>query len=214
MGYSLGGLLARWNVQYDVDGWGGLINRLILVGVPNEGSVLAYTYANVPRFLPFAYFVHAPAARAMMPTFPFWRATPAEPWAMPPDGGNPALAQLNTRPIPSEVRVWVFYGSPNADAPNTPAGVTERPPTGDLGAGDGVVLADSAQGLPIHGGTSVAALLAPDVFRASLGPVGHSALLTAGAGRLTEALLDRVLEIPGPSVPQLAPETRENGNSR
>ena len=133
---------------------------------------------------------------------------------MPPDGANPALAQLNARPIPREVRVWVFYGSSPSDAPNTPAGVTESPQSRDLGAGDGVVLVDSAQGLPIHGGSSVAALLAPDVLRASLGPVGHSALLAAGADRVTAALLDRFLETPRAPTPQPVPDTRENGNSR
>lgn len=214
VGYSLGGLLARWNIQFDVDGWGTLVNRLILLGVPNEGSVLAYMYGNVPTFIPFAYFAHAPVAHALTPTFPFWRATPAAPWSMPPEGGNPALAQLNARPIPSGVRVWVFYGSQNSNAPNTPAGVTESPQSQVLGDGDGVVLADSAQGLPIHGGSSVAALLAPGVLRASLGPVGHSALLAAGADRVTAVLLDRFLEIPRAPAPQPVPDTRENGNSR
>jgi hypothetical protein len=214
IGYSLGGLLARWNVQFDVDGWGTLVNRLILVGVPNEGSVLAYTYRNVPTFLPFAYFAHAPAARALTPTFPFWRAAPTEPWSMPPDGDNPTLAQLNARPIPKGVRVWVFYGSRDGDASNTLAGVTEGGQTRDLASGDGVVLADSAQGLPIHGGSGVAALLTPDVARVNLGPVGHSDLLAVGADRVIAALLDRVLETSIPHTPQQAPDTRENGNNR
>src|ERR1700730_15667477 len=38
VGYSLGGLLARWNIAYDLDGWGALVNRLVLVGGPNEGA--------------------------------------------------------------------------------------------------------------------------------------------------------------------------------
>ncbi|HET9001209.1 MAG TPA: hypothetical protein VFP86_16345 [bacterium] len=215
IGHSLGGLLARWNVQFDVDGWGTLVSRLILVGVPNEGSVLAYTYRNVPTFLPFAYFAHAPAARALMPTFPFWRAAPTEPWSMPPDGDNPALAQLNARPIPKGVRVWVFYGSRGGDDSNTLAGVTEGGQSRDLASGDGVVLADSAQGLPIHGGSGVAALMTPDVARVNLGPVGHSDLLAAGADRVIAVLLDRVLETSIPPSPQQVPDnTRENGNSR
>ena len=214
IGYSLGGLKARWNVQFDVDGWGTLVNRLILVGVPNEGSVLAYTYRNVPTFVPFAYFAHAPAARALMPTFPFWRAAPTEPWSIPPDGDNPALAQLNARPIPRGVRVWVFYGSRGGDTSNTLAGVTEGAQSRDLAPGDGVVLADSAQGLPIHGGSGVAALLTPDVARVNLGPVGHSDLLAAGADRVIATLLDRVLETSVPPAPQQVPDTRENGNNR
>jgi len=213
VGYSFGGLLARWNVQFDVDGWGTLVNRLILVGVPNEGSVLAYAYRNVPTFLPFAYFAHAPATRALIPTFPFWRAAPTEPWSMPPDADNPALAQLNARPIPRGVRVWVFYGGRSGDAPNTLAGMTEGAQSRDLASGDGVVLADSAQGLPIHGGGGVAALLTPDVTRVNLGPVGHSDLLAAGAERVIAVLLDRVLEIPVPT-PEQVPDTRENGNNR
>ncbi len=215
VGYSLGGLLARWNVQFDVDGWGTLVNRLILVGVPNEGSVLAYTYRNVPTFLPFAYFAHAPATRALMPTFPFWRAAPTEPWSMPPDAGNPMLAQLNTRPIPRGVRVWVFYGSPSGDAPNTLAGMTEGAQSRDFAPGDGVVLADSAQGLPIHGGNGVAALLTPEVARVNLGTVGHSDLLAVGADRVIGALLDRFIETSGAPTPEQVPDsTRENGNNR
>jgi hypothetical protein len=214
IGYSLGGLIARWNVQFNVDGWGTLVNRLLLVGVPNEGSVLAYTYRNVPTFLPYAYFVHGPAAHALMPTFPFWRAAPTEPWSIPPDGGNPALVQLNTRSIPKGVRVWAFYGSRNGDAANTLAGVTENAQSRDFAPGDGVVLADSAQGLPIHGGSGVEALLARDVVRVNLGPVGHSDLLASGADRFIAVLLDRFLEISGPPVPPQVPDTRENGNNR
>jgi lipase (class 2) len=214
VGYSLGGLLARWNVQFDVDAWGTLVNRLILVGVPNEGSVLAYTYRNVPTFLPFAYFAHAPATRALVPTFPFWRAAPTEPWSMPPDSGNPALANLNTRPIPKGVRVWVFYGSRSGDDSSTLAGITEGGQSRDLAPGDGVVLADSAQGLPIHGGNGVAALLTSDVARVNLGPVGHSDLMAVGADRVIAALLDRVLETSIPPAPQQVPDMRENGNNR
>jgi hypothetical protein len=213
VGYSLGGLIARWNVQFDVDGWGTLVNRLILVGVPNEGSVLAYTYRNVPTFVPFAYFAHAPAAHAMMPTFPFWRAAPTEPWSTPPDGENPELTHLNTRPIPQGVRVWVLYGSHDANSPNTLAGLTESGQSRDVASGDGVVLADSAQGLPIHGGNGVAALMTSNVVRVNLGPVGHGDLLAAGVDRVTAALLDRFLETTTPTLQQVT-DTRENGNNR
>jgi hypothetical protein len=214
IGYSLGGLIARWNVQFDVDGWGTLVNRLILVGVPNEGAVLAYTYRNVPSFLPFAYFAHAPAARALMPTFPFWRATPTEPWSMPSDGGNPALAQLNARSIPRGIRVWVFYGSRSGNAPNTLVGVTESAQSADFAPGDGVVLADSALGLPIHGGSGVAAFLTPNVVRVDLGPVGHSDLLAVGADRIVAALLDRFLETSGTPPRQRVIGSPENGHDR
>lgn len=216
IGYSLGGLIARWNIQFDVDGWAARVSRLFLVGVPNEGSVLAYTYRNVPTFVPYAYFAHAPVAHAMIPTFPFWRATGSEHWSMPADAENPALAQLNARPMPRGVRVWVIYGDQHGNTPNTVAGLTESGQGPDYGPGDGVVLADSARGLPIHGAGGVAALLAPDVVRVDLGPVGHSDLMAAGADRIASALLDRVLETSLPPAPiSNAPvpmDTRENGN--
>jgi hypothetical protein len=96
------------------------------------------------------------------------------------------------------------------------AGVTESGEGPDYGPGDGVVLADSARGLPIHGAGGVAALLAPDVVGVDLGPVGHSDLLGAGADRIASALLDRVLEttlppMPIPALP-VPMDTRENGN--
>lgn len=69
-GYSLGGLLALWNAAF-VLGWGRLVNRLILVGVPNEGAVMAYHYA----LYPLAGLARPPAARSLLPTFPFWRPT-------------------------------------------------------------------------------------------------------------------------------------------
>ncbi len=196
VGYSLGGLMARWNVEYNVDGWGTLVNRLLLVGAPNEGSVMAYVHRNAPPFLPFAYFAHAPAAHEMTPTFPFWRAAPTQPWSMPPDWDNPVLAQLNARPIPGNVRVWVFYGSGDPQDPaalNTVAGITETPSREESAAGDGIVLAASAQGLPIHGGSGVASLTGPNVVRVSLGSVGHSQLLAAGADRFAAVLLDRFI---------------------
>lgn len=194
VGYSFGGLMARWNVQMDVDGWGTLVNRLILVGVPNEGSVLAYTYRNAPTFLPYAYFAHSPAVDEMTPTFPFWRAEPTQPWDMPPDGGNPMLEQLNARSMPEGIRVWVFYGSGQQGDANTMAGVTASPRGGDRDAGDGIVLAASAQGLPIHGGSGVPALLTPDVVHVDLGGVEHRVILAAGADRFADAVLDRFLE--------------------
>ena len=188
VGYSLGGLLARWNVQFDVDGWGTLVNRLLLVGVPNEGTVVAYLYRNVPTFVPYGYLAHAPAAHAMMPTFPFWRDSSAKGWSVPADADNPVLAELNTRPMPSGVQIEVFYGS----AQNTATGVTDNEaPT--LGPGDGIVPAASAAGLPIQGGRGVPALLAPNVIRVDLGSVEHSQLMsTAVVERFIAALLERI----------------------
>jgi Lipase (class 2) len=213
VGYSFGGLMARWNVQFDVDGWGTLVNRLILIGVPNEGSVLAYAYRNIPAFLPFAYFAHSPAVNDMTPTFPFWRAAPTKPWDIPPDGGNPMLAQLNARPIPEGIRVWVFYASGQPGDANTMAGVTASPQSGDRAAGDGIVLAASAEGLPIHGGSGVAALLAPNVVHVGLGRVEHRVLLASGADRLAAVVLDRFLEARSVTSPRPVPLIRA-GNLR
>jgi hypothetical protein len=188
VGYSLGGLLARWNIQFDVDGWGALVNRLLLVGVPNEGTVVAYLYRNVPTFVPYGYLAHAPAAHSMMPTFPFWRDSSAHAWSVPSEADNPVLAELNRRPMPSGMQVEVFYGS----AQNTVTGVTDNgAPT--LGPGDGIVPAASAAGLPIQGGSGVPALLAPNVVRVDLGSVGHSQLMSAAVvDRFTAALLRRI----------------------
>jgi hypothetical protein len=193
VGYSLGGLLARWNIQFDVDGWGTLVNRLPLVGVPNEGSVFAYLYRNVPTFLPYGYLAHTAAAHAMMPTFPFWRESSAKGWSMPADADNPVLAELNRRPMPSGVQIEVFYGS----AQNTVTGITDNG-TPTLGPGDGIVPAASAEGLPIQGGSGVPALLTPNVIRVDLGSVGHSQLMSAAVSdQFTAALLERIDSIVG-----------------
>lgn len=196
IGYSLGGLLARWNVAYDVDGWGALVNRLALVGVPNEGTVMAYLAAHAPSVLPFAGLGHRPAAAAFLPTFPFWRADAAEPWTIPADVDNQLLAGLNARPIPQDVRVYVFYGSNDprrTGGPQTSAGLTGEMPGSALsyGEGDGVVLSASALGLAIRGGAGVPALTDRDVVRVDLGAVYHSGLLEAASDKLTGALLDR-----------------------
>jgi len=73
------------------------------------------------------------------------------------------------------------------------AGITETPSSTESAAGDGIVLAASAQGLPIHGGSGVASFTGPDVVRVSLGSVGHTQLLAAGADRITTVLLDRFI---------------------
>jgi hypothetical protein len=191
VGYSLGGLLARWNVAYDVDGWGTLVNRLLLVGVPNEGTVHAYVYASYPVIT----FARTPAVRSMLPTFPYVRAAEGEPWQTPPGSGNAALAALNERPIPEGIRLFIFYGSAAADSAGgvrTYAGVTGSLPDAlfSYGAGDGVVLVESAQGLPMRGGAAVAALAR--AVRVNLGAISHRRLLAAGAADIAAVLTDQL----------------------
>jgi hypothetical protein len=199
VGYSFGGLLARWNVEYDVDGWATLVNRVVLVGVPNEGTVLAYLAARAPSAVPFASLGRRPAAPAFLPTFPFWRPDPSQPWTVPADVDNAVLADLNVRPIPQDVRVYVFYGSHDperAAGPQTSAGITGTLPEARLSYadGDGVVLAASAQGLPIRGNAGVPALTERAVVRVDLGGVYHSGLLDAAANKVAKVLLDRFLD--------------------
>ncbi len=185
-------------MAYNADGWGTLLNRLVLVGVPNEGAVMAYLVGQAPSFLPFSGWGRTPLARTVVPTFPYWRGSPSEPWGLPPDGDSSVLAQLNARPIPHGIRVYIFYGSHdprNSAGPQTTAGITGLLPGAALsyGAGDGVVLAASAQGLPIHGGAGVPALANRAILRVDLGSVYHTGLLAAGADRIAGALLDRFL---------------------
>ena len=198
VGFSLGGLMARWNVAHDVDGWGTLVNRLVLVGVPNEGSVMAYLGEQAPFFVPFSGFGRTRTARTLTPTFPYWRTSAAEAWQTPPGAENSPLAQLNALPLPRDIRVYIFYGShdPSDSAgPETTAGITGALPGSALSfaAGDGIVLAESAQGLPIHGGGGVPGLADRTVLRVDLGAVYHTHLLAAGADRIAEALRDRFL---------------------
>jgi len=141
--------------------------------------------------------VHTQASRAMFPTFPFWRAAPGQSWGTPPDGGNPLLTQLNARPIPASVRLFTFYGSSERGnaAAATMLGVTDEGGGGvSYGHGDGIVLAASALGLPIQGGSGVAAFADHEIQRTNLGPVGHMSLLATGAEKIVAVLLDRVLD--------------------
>jgi hypothetical protein len=199
VGYSLGGLMARWNVAYDVDGWGTLVNRLALVGVPNEGAVIAYVAAHAPSVLPFAALGRRPATMAFLPTFPFWRSDPNRPWTVPPDVDNGVLTELNAQSIPPDIQIYLFYGSNDprhTGGPQTSEGVTGSLAEGRLsyGQGDGVVLAASAQGLPIRGTAGVPELADRAVARVDLGAVYHSGLLEAGASKIAAALLDRFVD--------------------
>lgn len=198
VGFSLGGLMARWNIAHDIDGWGALVNRLVLVGVPNEGSVMAYLGVHAPFFVPFSGFGRTQTAHLLTPTFPFWRATPDEEWRTPPDGENSFLAQLNALPLPGGVRVYIFFGShdpTDSAGPMTAAGITGALPGSGLAfaAGDGIVLAASAQGQPVNGSGGVPVLTERTVLYVDLGAVYHTHLLDAGADRIAEALLDRFL---------------------
>jgi hypothetical protein len=199
VGYSSGGLFLRWNIQHDLDGWGSLVTRLVLVGVPNEGAVIAYLGAHTPALFALGGLGHTSLARAMFPTFPFWRPGPHAPWQTPADAANPLLDELNVLPLPDRVRVYVFYGSHdpgNPAGPLTIAGITGSPTTGELtyGPGDGIVLADSARGLPVHGSAGVPGLTRRVVESVDLGSVYHLHLLAAGAERIADVLLDKFEE--------------------
>ena len=196
VGYSVGGLFTRWLIAYDFDGWATLVNRLVLVGVPNEGAIMPYLGSHAPSFFPFTAGAKTPLARAMDPVFPFWRETRSDPWSLPADDGNPALNALNARPFPAGIRVYNLYGNNDPSrtgGPQTAAGVTGRLPGATLsyGPGDGIVLTASALGLPINGSPGVAGL-AERAVRIDVGRVYHIHVLEAGAGKAAAALQDRV----------------------
>ena len=200
IGYSLGGLLVRWNLAFD-DGWDHLVNRFVMVGVPNEGTVLSYVGTWYPIAAPWA---RTSAARNMLPTFPFWRPAPGAPWTFPPDAQNTALIELNTHPLPEGIRAYAFYGNqqPDAEGRGTWAGVTGRLPRPGFasGAGDGVVLVASALGLPINGGAGVPGLAERLVMQRDLGPVGHLWLLESAISEIEDVLLGgKVPDQPRPS---------------
>jgi hypothetical protein len=198
VGYSLGGLLVRWDMAFE-SGWDQLVDRFMMVGVPNEGAVMSYVDGW--------YFLAAPwaqtkAARTLMPTFPFWRADSRTPWCIPPDAQNPSLAELNQRPLPDGVRVYAYYGDrkPDAAAAGTWAGVTGNLPnaTFSYGPGDGIVLASSALGLSINGGGAVPGLADHLVMKVDLGSIPHMSLLDAAIPQIADALTDR--GAPGVSI--------------
>lgn len=101
VGYSLGGLMARWNMAFE-SGWDILVSRFVMVGTPNEGAVMSYVGQRYPVA---AAWAQTPAASDMLPTFPFWRPDPGAPWTIPPEASNVSLATLNTQPLPEGVRV-------------------------------------------------------------------------------------------------------------
>jgi hypothetical protein len=198
VGYSLGGLLVRWNMAFET-GWDRLVNRFVMVGVPNEGVVMSYVDGWYLLAGPWA---RTKAARTMTPTFPFWRADSRTPWSIPPDAQNPSLAELNKRPLPDGVRVYAYYGDrkPDPGGGGTWAGVTGNLPnaTFSYGAGDGIVLAASALGLSINGGAAVPGLADRLVMKVDLGSVPHLSLLDTAIPQIADALTDR--GAPGVSI--------------
>jgi pimeloyl-ACP methyl ester carboxylesterase len=182
VGYSLGGLVARWNLAFE-RGWNQLVNRFVMVGVPNEGTVMSYVYRWYPLAAPWA---RTPAAQAMLPAFPFWRPTPAAPWGFPEDARDPILATLNTHPLPEGIRAYAFY----AHYRDTWAGLTGALPTSVIssGPGDGIVLAASALGLPINGGAGVPGLADRLLMKVDLGAVAHASLLSAAVAQISDLL--------------------------
>ena len=185
VGYSLGGLMARWNLAFE-PGWERLVNRLFLVGSPNEGAVAAYVYA----WYPLGQLARTPAARELLPTFPFWRPDTATAWSVPADGQNATLAELNRRPLPPTVRAYAMYGHREG---GTMSGITGRFPDAHLSfaAGDGVVLVASALGLAINDGEGVPALANRFAAVVDLGPQRHFSLLNAAIPKIADLLTER-----------------------
>ena len=96
--------------------------------------------------------------------------------------------------MPEGIRLFILYGSAAPDSAGgvrTYAGVTGSLPDAlfSYGAGDGVVLVESAQGLPMRGGAAVAALA--HAVRVNLGAISHRRLLAAGAGEIAAVLTDQ-----------------------
>jgi hypothetical protein len=166
-----------------------------MVGVPNEGVVMSYVYG----WYVVAGLARTAAARELIPTFPYWQPAPGASWRFPPDGQNPALADLNTHPLPEGIRAFAFYGNAgqfDAHDQGTWAGVE-----GDLrqlqnaafsfGPGDGIVLTASALGLPINGGAAIPGFADRLAMKVDLGPVGHMSLLAAAGEKIADVLTDR-----------------------
>jgi len=191
VGYSLGGLLVRWNMAFE-PGWDRLVNRFVMIAVPNEGTVATY----VDGWYPIVTIARTPAARSLTPTFPFWRPTPTAPWSMPRDAANPILARLNVHALPDGIRAYAFYGSArpaSSGGRGTWQGITGELPQVEFayGPGDGFVLAASALGLPINGGPGVPGVADRLVQKVDLGAVRHRGLLVAVISKVADALTDR-----------------------
>ena len=194
VGFSLGGLLVRWNLAFE-PGWDHLVNRFVMVGVPNQGAVAPYVYA----WYAIGSLARTAAAHDLLPTFPFWQATRYSSWRFPPDGHNETLAELNSHPLPEGIRVYAFYGNQAQLDPHdrgTWAGVI-----GDLrdvqhaefssGPGDGLVLSASALGLPINGGAGIPGFPERLVMKTDLGAVSHLSLMQVAGTKIADALTDR-----------------------
>ena len=185
IGYSLGGLMARWNIAFE-PGWERLVNRLFLVGTPNEGAVASYVYA----WYPVGGLARTPAARVLLPTFPFWRSDEGTRWSIPADAQNTALAELNRHPLPPSIRAYAFYGRHEG---GTLSGVTGQFPNPRFswGSGDGIVLTASALGLAVNGGGDVPGLADRFAATVDLGPQRHLNLLAAAIPKITDILTTR-----------------------
>jgi hypothetical protein len=195
IGHSLGGLLPRWNIGYGRDGWDRLVNRLVLLGVPNEGTIAAYVAPRRPIVDIFGWG-RTRMVSAMLPTFPYWRPAPGQAWTWPPQGHNPVLDQLNARPIPESVRVYALYGDDTADkrgGGRTPSGLVGPLENFSFsyGAGDGIVLVASTLGLPVNGGAGVPEFTSRLVAQINLGRVSHIGMLRAATRRIVDILQDR-----------------------
>ena len=185
--YSSGGLPARWCLAF-APGWGRLVNKMFLVGVPNEGSLLSYVFS----WYPMARLARTSAARSMLPSYPFWRPTPAAPWGVPAGAENRELEHLNAQPIPDGPQLYVYYGDqlPAPNNPGTQAAITGDPPDAsfEYGAGDKIVLTASALGLPINGGAGIPGFRDRLTAAVNLGPLSHFALMRNSVPRIIAIL--------------------------
>ena len=190
VGYSLGGLLVRWNIAFE-PGWDRLVSRFVMVGVPNEGVVMPYVYG---WYTVTSSLARTPAARNLLPTFPFWRSAHDAPWCLPPDVRNRQMDTLNAHPLPDTIRAYAMYGNRplDSDGRGTWAGITGELPRAafSYGPGDGIVLTASVLGLPINGGVGLPGFADRLVMKVDLGTVGHLSLLESAMPRIADVLAD------------------------
>jgi len=192
VGYSEGGLLARWNLVFDPD-WAHLVNSLAMVGVPNQGATGSYFYGWYPAL---ASLAATPASRDMLPTYPFWRPESGAPWTTPEGGRNSSLELLNAQPLPEDVRIYAFYSSARRA---TWVGMTGSLPqvSFSYGPGDGIVLEASVLGLSINGGPAIPGL-ADRLIKVDLGDVHHLSLLRAAIPSIADVLTGRWVDASSP----------------